>query len=136
MMISRKQHEENLEKYIELCREGMPYTQIAKEIGVDLSTVKKNYRRKTGVERINITIEERRERFRIMYLNGLSMEDICNFLHIKPCTANKYRLELGLNKRKSRIKTVHNNNKFFNQDYIKSLKESLEMMREPLPKNN
>lgn len=37
-MISRKQHEENLEKYIELCRKGIPYTQIAKEIGVDLTS--------------------------------------------------------------------------------------------------
>lgn len=89
MRISRKQHEYNLKKYIELCNKGVTYKEMEKIIGVRNKTIR-TYRIKTGVEKKNLKADIV-YRIKEMYLNGISSEDIAICLGMSLRTVYAYR---------------------------------------------
>lgn len=123
MRISRKQHEENLRKYVELCSTGMTYIEMAKIIGVHPYTIR-TYKEKTGVSKRDNKEqkEETLNRIKEMYLSGMTLPDISSCLGINPRVIASYKYQLGLTDKTKEHKKVKG------KEYYKIIMNNLKAM--------
>lgn len=125
-MISRKQHEENLRKYVELCATGISYVEMGKIIGVTANTLR-HYKKKTGVSKKD-NKEELLNKIKEMYSSGMTLPDISSCLGINPRVIASYKYQLGLTDKNNKKKKVKG------KEYLKIIINNLKSMASDIEK--
>lgn len=128
-MISRKQHEDNLKKYVELCSTGITYVEMAKIIGVTTNTLRQ-YKKKTGVSKKDNTAEKEEmfNKIKELYLSGMKLPDISSCLGINPRVISSYKYQLGLTDKNHKPKNVKG------KEYYKIIMNNLKAMASDIEK--
>lgn len=111
--------------YIKRCFQCVPYGKIAEELGITYGQIR-SLRLWTGVSYKGMDIEERRNKFKELYIKGMAIKDIARVLNMSLRPMFHYKKKLGLTKSDvDKEKTRDEWFKLFEKDYYKKFEEKI-----------